>query len=211
MLLPFIPPCTITPAAEVSAVHKSQSHLIEYRIEKPEIDHGYGEGRFDTVLLESRYIDVSSPFITGAIHEESPLLQVANHTMEKRWASTPLGWCLDVDGLLRDLRREQLPRASCLPRRRQPFQGHRHRFFRINAFNINESASFESDEESSRDCGYGVTSVPVFAKHSGLHVSRGPRSKRSADYHGKFTHGSAWESRTREACFHLDLNWSSDH
>jgi len=108
MLLPFIPPCTITPAAEVSAVHESQSHLIEYRIEKPEIDHGYDEGRFDTVLLESRYIDVSSPFITGAIHEESPLLQVANHIMEKWWASTPLGRRLDVDRLLRDLRREQL-------------------------------------------------------------------------------------------------------
>ena len=66
MLIPYVPPCTITPTTEISAVHDdSQSQLIEYRIELPEIDHGFGEGRFDTALLENRYIDVSVRSITG--------------------------------------------------------------------------------------------------------------------------------------------------
>ena len=108
MLMPYIPPCTITPAVEISAVHESQSHLIKYRIEPVEIDHGYGEGQFDTALQESRYIDVSVGTITGAMLEQSPLLQVANSAMEKWWATTPLGSRLDVDALMRDLQRQRL-------------------------------------------------------------------------------------------------------
>jgi hypothetical protein len=55
MPLPYIPPCTITPTAEISAVHDSQSRMIEYQIEPVEIDHGYGEGQCDTTPLENRY------------------------------------------------------------------------------------------------------------------------------------------------------------
>jgi hypothetical protein len=73
----------------------------------PEIDHGFGEGRFDTALLENRHIDVSVRSITGAEIEQSPLLQAANRAMSKWWATTPIGRRLDIDALLRELRHEE--------------------------------------------------------------------------------------------------------